>query len=51
MAAFANVLRAGLTPKYVDTPKLLEITNFTPSPLLWSGTTSRVAGTRVLADS
>ena len=39
MAASDNVLRAGLTPKYVDIPELLEITNFTPiPPPLWAGT-------------
>jgi len=32
MAASDNVLRAGLTPKYVDIPELLEIANFTPMP-------------------
>ncbi len=32
MAASDNVLRAGLTPKHVDIPELLEITNFTPIP-------------------
>jgi mannose-6-phosphate isomerase len=39
MAASDNVLRAGLTPKYVDIPELLKITNFTPiPPPLWAGT-------------
>lgn len=39
MAASDNVLRAGLTPKYVDIPELLKITNFTPTPPpLWAGT-------------
>jgi mannose-6-phosphate isomerase len=38
MAASDNVLRAGLTPKHVDIPELLEITNFTPiPPPLWAG--------------
>ncbi len=32
MAASDNVLRAGLTPKHVDIPELLQITNFTPTP-------------------
>ena len=32
MAASDNVLRAGLTPKHVDIPELLEITDFTPIP-------------------
>ncbi len=32
MAASDNVLRAGLTPKHVDIPELLEVTNFTPMP-------------------
>ena len=32
MASSDNVLRAGLTPKHVDVPELLEITNFTPMP-------------------
>src|SRR3954447_25009392 len=39
MAASDNVLRAGLTPKHVDIPELLEVTNFTPiPPPLWAGT-------------
>lgn len=39
MAASDNVLRAGLTPKHVDIPELLEVTDFTPSPPpLWAGT-------------
>ena len=42
MAASDNVLRAGLTPKHVDIPELLEITNFTPiPPPLWAGTAAR----------
>jgi len=46
MAASDNVLRAGLTPKHVDIPELLEITNFTPvPPPLWAGTaTTDAAG-------
>ena len=32
MASSDNVLRAGLTPKHVDVPELIEITNFTPMP-------------------
>jgi len=37
MAASDNVLRAGLTPKHVDVPELLEVTNFTPiPPPLWA---------------
>ena len=32
MASSDNVLRAGLTPKHVDVPELLQITNFTPMP-------------------
>jgi mannose-6-phosphate isomerase len=37
MAASDNVLRAGLTPKHVDIPELLEVTNFTPMPPpLWA---------------
>lgn len=39
MAASDNVLRAGLTPKHVDVPELLQITNFTPvPPPLWQPT-------------
>jgi mannose-6-phosphate isomerase len=39
MAASDNVLRAGLTPKFIDIPELLEITNFTPiPPPRWQGT-------------
>ena len=30
MASSDNVVRAGLTPKYVDVPEMLEITDFTP---------------------
>ena len=42
MAASDNVLRAGLTPKHVDIPELLEITNFTPiPPPLWAALPSR----------
>ena len=38
MAASDNVLRAGLTPKYVDIPELLETANFTPiPPPRWQG--------------
>ncbi len=37
MASSDNVLRAGLTPKHVDIPELLAITNFTPvPPPLWA---------------
>lgn len=32
MAASDNVVRAGLTPKHVDVPELLEIADFRPSP-------------------
>ena len=32
MASSDNVLRAGLTPKHMDVPELLKITNFTPIP-------------------
>jgi mannose-6-phosphate isomerase len=40
MAASDNVLRAGLTGKYIDIPELLEVTDFTPiPPPRWSGTT------------
>lgn len=36
MASSDNVLRAGLTPKHVDVPELLAITDFTPMPApLW----------------
>jgi mannose-6-phosphate isomerase len=36
MAASDNVVRAGLTPKHVDVPELLQIANFTPMPApLW----------------
>lgn len=39
MASSDNVLRAGLTPKHVDVPELLQITNFTPMPPpLWQPT-------------
>lgn len=37
MASSDNVVRAGLTPKYVDVDELLRITNFTPvPPPLWA---------------
>jgi mannose-6-phosphate isomerase len=32
MASSDNVLRAGLTPKHVDVPELLRITDFSPTP-------------------
>ena len=32
MASSDNVLRAGLTPKHVDVPELLRITDFNPTP-------------------
>lgn len=36
MASSDNVVRAGLTPKHVDVPELLEIASFTPIPApLW----------------
>jgi len=39
MASSDNVVRAGLTPKHVDVPELLEIANFTPMPApLWEPT-------------
>jgi mannose-6-phosphate isomerase len=38
MATSDNVLRAGLTPKHVDIPELLEVTDFTPiPPPRWTG--------------
>lgn len=33
MAASDNVLRGGLTPKYVDVPELLSVLDFTPLPV------------------
>jgi mannose-6-phosphate isomerase len=33
MAASDNVLRGGLTPKYVDVPELLRVLDFTPLPV------------------
>ena len=40
MASSDNVVRAGLTPKHVDVPELLQIANFTPMPApLWEPTT------------
>lgn len=39
MASSDNVVRAGLTPKHVDVPELLQIANFTPMPApLWEPT-------------
>jgi mannose-6-phosphate isomerase len=32
MAASDNVLRGGLTPKYIDVPELLKVLDFTPVP-------------------
>lgn len=50
MAASDNVLRAGLTPKHVDIPELLEVTNFTPTPPpLWAGTPLSAADGVVMA--
>jgi mannose-6-phosphate isomerase len=41
MASSDNVVRAGLTPKHVDVPGLLTITNFTPiPPPLWDPRTT-----------
>ncbi|MBZ5738513.1 mannose-6-phosphate isomerase, class I [Nocardioides mangrovi] len=40
MASSDNVVRAGLTPKHVDVPELLNIANFTPIPApLWEPAT------------
>lgn len=37
MASSDNVLRAGLTPKHVDVPELLAVTDFTPMPApIWT---------------
>jgi mannose-6-phosphate isomerase len=33
MAASDNVLRGGLTPKYVDVPELIDVLDFTPLPV------------------
>lgn len=42
MASSDNVLRAGLTPKHVDVPELLDIASFTPiPPPLWEPTTTK----------
>jgi mannose-6-phosphate isomerase len=42
MAASDNVVRAGLTPKHVDVPELLQIASFTPiPPPLWMPTSPR----------
>ncbi|WP_164519780.1 mannose-6-phosphate isomerase, class I [Nocardioides ferulae] len=42
MASSDNVVRAGLTPKYVDVPELLDIASFTPiPPPLWEPTLVR----------
>jgi mannose-6-phosphate isomerase len=50
MAASDNVLRAGLTPKHVDIPELLNITDFTPtSPPRWPGSQLDDAGGVVLS--
>lgn len=41
MASSDNVLRAGLTPKHVDVPELLRITDFNPTPPpRWASATS-----------
>jgi mannose-6-phosphate isomerase len=49
MAASDNVVRAGLTPKFVDIPELLHISNFTPvPPPLWAPTQLRADGRDVL---
>jgi mannose-6-phosphate isomerase len=49
MASSDNVVRAGLTPKHVDVPELLAITNFTPiPPPLWGA--SEVGGGTVRLD-
>ena len=42
MASSDNVVRAGLTSKYVDIPELLQVTDFTPTPPpLWQETKLR----------
>jgi mannose-6-phosphate isomerase len=35
LAASDNVLRGGLTPKYVDVPELLDVLDFRPLPVPW----------------
>jgi mannose-6-phosphate isomerase len=45
MASSDNVVRAGLTPKHVDVPELLEIANFTPMPAPRWEPTALSAGT------
>jgi mannose-6-phosphate isomerase len=50
MASSDNVLRAGLTPKHVDIPELLQVTDFRPTPPpRWSATSSPPDGVEVFA--
>ncbi len=50
MAASDNVLRAGLTPKHVDIPELLETASFTPMPTPhWAPSESGAEGDVLLA--
>ncbi|HYO40947.1 MAG TPA: mannose-6-phosphate isomerase, class I [Nocardioidaceae bacterium] len=50
MASSDNVVRAGLTPKYVDVGEMLEITSFTPiPPPRWKGAPLRQSHGALLA--
>jgi mannose-6-phosphate isomerase len=50
MASSDNVLRAGLTPKHVDIPELLEVTDFRPTPPpRWSAADAAANGVDVFS--
>ena len=47
MSASDNVLRGGLTPKHIDVPELLGVLDFTPVPVPYLRSSSRVPGVEV----
>lgn len=47
MAASDNVLRGGLTPKYIDVPELISVLDFTPLPVPYLAPSSTFAGVSV----
>jgi mannose-6-phosphate isomerase len=49
LAASDNVLRGGLTPKYVDVPELLSVLDFRPLPVPWLRPSTPSAGVEIFA--
>ena len=47
LAASDNVLRGGLTPKYIDVPELLRVLDFRPLPVPYLAPVSLATGVRV----